>query len=75
MLPIRAAEPAQRLRSRHPLNHPENQLTKSLARFREDPDRCAMVAALVVVHTFRYGLLVREPKPGSPRLANDLPRG
>ena len=46
------------LRSRHPLNHPENQLTKSLARFPEDPDRCAMVAALVVVHTFRYGLLV-----------------
>jgi hypothetical protein len=34
-----------------------------------------MVAALLVVHTFRYGLLVHEPKPGSPRLANDLPRG
>src|SRR5438034_9155508 len=35
MLPIRGAEPW--LRSRHPLRHPENHLTKSLARFREDP--------------------------------------
>ena len=73
-MPIRGAEPPW-LRSRHPLNHSENQLTKSLARFRGDPGSLRHGRGFLVVHTFRYGLLVHEPKPGSPRLANDLPRG